>query len=257
MRMRLTFAVLDAPPRPEPRFSCASAPPLPAPRPGHVSPASLLRRPRPARVPPAPHSPRPARAPRLARSRALPCASRRLAVLLLAFLSPAFSRTNVSRETFVRFRPPPSLPLPSLACAACHPASPPALSCGVACPRSRLRYARPRPCPRSVTPASFESFCSCLPYPHPRSAPLPPPTCAACSPCLRACAPRVDRRARFCYSGENTRRPSAPARVLRVGRAPRLRPPCPRLRPRRAAPRCAAFPRRCHGFPERRLQRGL
>ncbi len=89
------------------------------------------------------------------------------------------------------------------------------------------------------------------PLSPPRSAPLPPPTCAACSPCLRACAPRVDRRARFCYSGENTRRPSAPACVLRVGRAP------PRLRPPRPRPRRAVFPRRCHGFPERRLQRGL
>ena len=71
------------------------------------------------------------------------------------------------------------------------------------------------------------------PLSPPRSAPLPPPTCAACSPCLRACAPRVDRRARFCYSGENTRRPSAPACVLRVGRAPRLRPPAPAPAPRR------------------------
>lgn len=89
------------------------------------------------------------------------------------------------------------------------------------------------------------------PLSPPRSAPLPPPACAACSPCLRACVPRVDRRARFCYSGENTRRPSAPACVLRVGRAP---PACAPPRPR---PRRAAFPRRCHGFPERRLQRGL
>ncbi len=182
MRMRLTFAVLDAPPRPEPRFSCASAPPLPAPRPGHVSPASLLRRPRPARVPPAP-TPRAPPAHLDSPDPAL-CPAPRAASQ--SSFSPSCPRLSRGRMFHVKHSsasdPPPSLPLPSLACAACHPASPPALSCGVACPRSRLRYARPRPCPRSVTPASFESFCSCPPL-------IPTPLRPVAPACLRRVFP--------------------------------------------------------------------